>query len=103
LRSAGQPLQGAARPQEDEGKDPGDVDGGQGLGRHYRLTAADRDVPRLSVDAALHLAALDPSYRPAHAGRLRRLDVDRHHGDEEDDQLRFLTVLYGRVSRFEVT
>ena len=43
------------------------------------------------TDARLHLAAVDPSHRPAHAGRLRHLDVDRHHGDEENDQLRLLT------------
>ena len=31
--SARQPVAGAARPQEDEGEDPGDVDGSQGLRR----------------------------------------------------------------------
>jgi hypothetical protein len=30
---------------------------------------------------------------PADAGGLRHLDVDRHHGDEENDQFRLLTVL----------
>ena len=39
--------QGAARPQEDEGQDPGDVDGSQGLRRHHRRAAARRDDPRL--------------------------------------------------------
>ena len=73
-------------------EDPGDVDGSQGLRRHHRLAAADRDAAGLALDARLHRAAVDPSDRPVHAGLLRRLDVDRHHGDEENDQLRLLTV-----------
>ena len=41
--------QGAARPQEDDGEDPGDVDGSQGLRRHHRLAAADRDAAGLDL------------------------------------------------------
>ena len=33
VRSARQPVARVARPQEDEGENPGDVDGGKGLGR----------------------------------------------------------------------
>ncbi|MGY3362326.1 Flp pilus assembly protein TadB [Bradyrhizobium sp. GM0.4] len=77
--------------------------GSQGLGRHHRLAAADRDVPRLPHNARIHLDALDSSHRPAHAGRLCCLDVDRHHGDEEDDQFRLLMVSYGRVPRCETS
>ena len=36
LGGARQPVARAARPQEDEGQDPGDVDGGEGLRRHHR-------------------------------------------------------------------
>ena len=47
----------------------------------------------------LHLAAVDPSDRPADAGRLRDLDVHRHLRDEENDQLRLLTVQHDSISR----
>ena len=40
--SARQPVARAARPQEDEGEDPGDVDGGEGLRRHHRLRCRSR-------------------------------------------------------------
>ena len=70
----------------------GDVDGSQGVRGHHRLAAADRDADGLDFDARLHLAALDQSDRPVHAGVLRRLDDDRHPGDEENDQFRLLTV-----------
>src|SRR5207302_483690 len=51
VRGARQSLQGAARPQEDGGKDSGDVDGGQGFGRHHRRDAARSDDYRLHNDA----------------------------------------------------
>ena len=38
-------------------------------------------------------AAVDDAARPPDAGRLRLLDVRRHHVDEKNDQLRFLTML----------
>ena len=50
------------------------------------------------IHARLHLAAVDPSDRPADAGRLRGLDVDRHLRDEENDQFRLLTVQHDRFS-----
>jgi tight adherence protein B len=68
------------------------VDGGQGLGGHHRRTAADRHAARLSYDAGLHLSIVDAPDRPIDAGRLRDLDVDRHPRNEENDQLRLLTV-----------
>ena len=43
VRSARQPVARAARPQEDEGQDPGDVAGGEGLRRHHRRAAGRRD------------------------------------------------------------
>ena len=47
VRGARQPVARAARPQEDEGQDPGDVAGGQGLRRHHRRAADRGDDPRL--------------------------------------------------------
>src|SRR6266849_1719982 len=88
----GQPVQGAARSQEDGREDSGDVDGSQGVRGHYRLVAADRHAAGLPFDPRLHLAAVDPSGRSIDAGWLRGLDVHRHFRNEENDQLRLLMV-----------
>ena len=45
----------------------------------------------------LHLAAVDPSDRTVDARRLRDVDVHRHLRDEENDQLRLLTVQHDFV------
>ena len=45
----------------------------------------------LHHESELHLAAVDRAARPRDAGRVRRVDGDGRDGDEEDDQLRFLT------------
>ena len=59
LRSARQPVAGAARPQEDEGENPGDVDGGKGLRVDHRLPADRGRRARLADQPGLHRAALD--------------------------------------------
>ena len=51
VRSARQPVARVARPQEDEGQDPGHVDGSQGLGGDHRF-AADRRRRRSSISRA---------------------------------------------------
>jgi Type II secretion system (T2SS), protein F len=91
-RGPGQPVQGAARSQEDGREDSGHVDGSQGVRGHHRFAAAHRHAARLPLDPRLYLAAVDSSDRSADAGRLRNLDVHRHLRDEENDQLRLLTV-----------
>ena len=68
-------------------KNSGHVDGSQGFRGHHRLAAAHRHAARLPLDPRLHLVAVDSSDRSIDAGRLRDLDVHRHHGDEKDDQL----------------
>ena len=83
--------QGAARTQEDEGQDPGDVDGGEGFRLDHRLPAGRGDDARLHHQPAIHRAVVDASDRPLHARLLRGLDVDGRHGHAQDDQLRFLT------------
>ena len=47
LSEARQPVARAARPQEDEGQDHGDVDGSQGFGGQHRRAADRRDAARL--------------------------------------------------------
>ena len=75
LGSARQSFARAARPQEDEGQDPGDVAGSEGLGRHHRRAADRGDDAGLHHQPELHLAAVDRAARPRDARRLRRLDV----------------------------
>ena len=83
--------QGAARPQEDEGEDPGDVDGGEGLRRDHRRAADRGDAARLDHQPE-YIELLGPIRSGQHdAGRLRGLDVDRRHGHAQDDQFRLLS------------
>ena len=42
------------------------------------------------TQSQLHLATVDRAARPRDARRFRRVDVDGHHGDEENDQFRLL-------------
>src|SRR5262249_13025472 len=89
--SARQPVPRAARPQEDEGQDPGDVDGSQGFRRDHRRVAGGGDGARLSHQSRLHLALVDPSDGPPDDGGVRLLDVDGRAAYETKYQSRFLS------------
>ena len=92
VRSFGKSVARAARPQAHEGQDPIDVDGSQGIGDDHRGFADRGGNARLPHQPGLYLAAMDASDRSIDARWLRDLDVHRHLRDEENDQLRFLTV-----------
>ena len=64
LRGARQPVARAARPQEDESQDQGDVDGSQGFRVHHRRAADRCDASRLHHQSAIHLAFVDRAARP---------------------------------------
>jgi len=82
-----EPLRRAARPIQDgdEGESP--VVGGKGLRDDPGLPPAGRDVDGAHGVTRLHRTAFHHAHRQHLHSRRPVLDVDRHHGDEEDDQL----------------
>jgi hypothetical protein len=93
-----QPLQGAARPQDDEREDQGPVDGSQGLGRHHRLAAARGDDPRQPDHPGLHGQTVHRSARAVDAPGRVGVDGPRHLRDEEDDLVQVLGPGMGQVA-----
>src|SRR5262249_50840774 len=77
--------------QEDEGEDPGHVDGGESFRRHHRLPASCSDDARLHHQPAIHRTALDHPDRTYADGRQWDVDDDGLPRHAQDDQFRFLT------------
>ena len=89
--------QSVARPQEDESQDPGDVDGGQGVrGIIGALPPAVMTLVYITSPQYISLLWTEPLGRMMLVG-LRGVDVHRHHGHAQDDQLRFLRSVMFRV------
>ncbi|ENN84576.1 hypothetical protein RHSP_73442 [Rhizobium freirei PRF 81] len=89
--SFGQPLEGVARSQENEGQGPGVVDGSKGVRRHHRRSALHRHDARLPDVAALHDDPVHRSARPSDLDRRRHLDVARHLHHAQHGQFRDLS------------
>src|SRR6266567_2008722 len=97
FRGARQSVACAARPQAHAGQDPGDVDGGQGVGGDHRRAAAGGDAARVHHQPELHRASVDGAGWPHDARGLRHVDDDGRIRHEEDDQFRFLMWRHDRI------
>ena len=91
----GNPLEGVARPQKDEGQDLSYVDRGESVRRHHRRLPTGRDAVRLSSQPKLHSLLWTNPTGHDDARLQRGVDDDRHLRHEKDDQFRFLSLSYG--------